>query len=62
MTILLDTNILVRFTNPADSDHSLVVSALEVVRRKGYRPSIVPQVLYEFWVVAPGRLTKMVLG
>lgn len=52
MTILLDTNVLGRLVNPADPAHSLSLESIAVARQRGYRPAIVPQVVYEFWVIA----------
>lgn len=52
MKILIDTNILIR---SAQSDHPDSSAALEAVDRiilKGDIPCLVPQNLYEFWVVA----------
>ena len=51
MTCLLDVNVLLRLTQPAHSQHQESVEALTIVQRQ--RPCVlVPQTLYEFWVVA----------
>lgn len=52
MTILLDTNVLGRLANPADPLHLSALHALTTARAKGFRPALVPQVIYEYWVVA----------
>jgi len=50
--ILLDTNILVRSFNKASREHGETVRAVAELRRMGHTPVIVPQCLYEYWVVA----------
>jgi predicted nucleic acid-binding protein len=62
MTILLDTNVLGRLANPADLFHQVALDALIIVRERGYRPALVPQVIYEFWVVAIRPLDQNGLG
>lgn len=52
MRILLDTNIIGRLYQPNDKRHKSCVEALEKLPRLGYTVSLVPQVIYEFWVVA----------
>ena len=62
MTILLDTNVLGRLAHPADPLHATALEAVATARRRGYRPTIVPQVLYEFWVVATRPFEQNGLG
>ena len=62
MTILLDTNVLGRLAHPADPLHATALDAVSIARRRGYRPAIVPQVLYEFWVVATRPVDQNGLG
>src|SRR4051794_30625396 len=50
--ILLDTNVLTRLANRGHSEHVLATTAVERLNDAGGQPVIVPQVLYEFWVVA----------
>jgi predicted nucleic acid-binding protein len=50
--ILVDTNVLLRFTDAANPDCETARRALRVLRRRGDIPAIVPQNLYEFWAVA----------
>ncbi|MCA9189406.1 MAG: hypothetical protein R3E01_22295 [Pirellulaceae bacterium] len=52
MTILLDTNILLRLSDRADSKHAVTLHAVEALKLDGRNLGIVPQVLYEYWVVA----------
>ncbi len=57
MSVALDTNILTRAAQPAHSSHKETLDALEVLRKQGESLCIVPQNLYEFWVVATRPLT-----
>ncbi|RIK79768.1 MAG: PIN domain nuclease [Planctomycetota bacterium] len=50
--ILLDTNILVRIANPADPQCQAALDAIDTAIQRRHVPCIVPQVIYEFWVVA----------
>lgn len=52
MRVLLDTNILVRLHDIADPQHPDAVDAIEWLEDQGHVCCIVPQVIYEFWVVA----------
>lgn len=52
MRVLLDTNILSRLAEPADKDHKVAVDALAALRANGHELCLVPQNLYEFWVVS----------
>jgi predicted nucleic acid-binding protein len=49
---LLDTNIILRFCNAADTDHGLVVAAIAQLLNQGDDCVLTAQVLIEFWVVA----------
>ncbi len=49
---LVDTNVLLRFTRQADPMHPVAASAIHALRDSGERLCIVPQNLYELWVVA----------
>ncbi len=62
MRILVDTNIFVRLANPADVQYECALESLALVRMLGYRPCIVPQILYEYWVVATRRAEQNGLG
>jgi predicted nucleic acid-binding protein len=51
-TYLLDTNIILRFSNPSDGQHELVTNAVAAILRQGDECYLAPQVLIEMWVVA----------
>ncbi len=51
-TYLLDTNIILRFSNPSDSQHQLVTNSVAAILAKGDECYLAPQVLIEMWVVA----------
>lgn len=52
MSVGLDTNILTRAAQPNHPLHSDTLNSLERLRRQGEDLIVVPQNLYEFWVVA----------
>lgn len=52
MRILADTNILARIAQTAHRQHAVAAAAVERVLDGNDDPCIVPQILYEFWVVA----------
>jgi predicted nucleic acid-binding protein len=52
MDVLADTNILVRGVHRKEAGHREALQALRALRDRGDRICIVPQNLYEFWVVA----------
>jgi predicted nucleic acid-binding protein len=52
MNVLLDTNILGRMAETGHAQHPLAVDAVAAIIARGDTPCLVPQVLYEFWVVA----------
>ncbi len=54
--ILVDTNVLLRMVQPTHSMHGQAISALAKLRQEDEALCVVPQVLYEFWVVATRRL------
>lgn len=49
---LLDTNIVLRFSNPSDVQHDLVTDAVATLLANGHDCYLTPQVLIEMWVVA----------
>lgn len=53
--ILLDTNLLTRVTRAADPQCTVARAAIATLVKRGERLVIVPQNLYEFWVVATRR-------
>lgn len=52
MLILADTNILLRLVEHEHPHHATAVEAIDILVTRGHQPCIVPQVAYEFWVVA----------
>lgn len=62
MRILLDANMLLRSVQPNHPQHADAVSAVISLEAGGYHPVIVPQVLYEFWVVATRPVPQNGLG
>jgi predicted nucleic acid-binding protein len=50
--ILLDTNLLTRMTRSHDPQAGVARAAIQTLLRRGERLIVVPQNLYEFWVVA----------
>ena len=52
MRVLLDTNILLRIEEPEHEHHPVAAEAVAVLLGRGHHIVLVPQVLYEFWVVA----------
>src|SRR2546428_13856799 len=52
MRVLADTNILARLAQPAHHQHQNALNAVEVILARSDDPCIVPQAIYEFWVVA----------
>ncbi len=49
---LLDTNIVLRFSNPSDSQHYLATEAVATLLRQGNECYLAAQILIELWVVA----------
>ena len=62
MRVLLDTNILTRSAQPAHPHHEAAVSSPSLLRARGDTLFLVPQNLYEFWVVATRPLGENGLG
>src|SRR5438132_1191789 len=52
MSVLLDTNILTRSAQPHHPMHQPAVEAQAILRKDGETTYLVPQNLYEFWVVS----------
>ena len=51
MKYLLDTNIVLRFSNPSDNQHVMAVNAVSYLLSQAHECFLAPQVLIEFWVV-----------
>ena len=52
MKVLLDTNIVLRLGNRNHAMHSEALASVERLDANGHECVVVPQVLYEYWVVA----------
>ncbi len=52
MTVVLDANILLRTVDLSAPLRPVAMAAVTVLRTRGDTPTVVPQSLYEFWVVA----------
>ena len=62
MNVLLDTNIVARMAQPGTAAYAVAQDATNALGRQGDTPCLVPQVLYELWVVATRPLTVNGLG
>lgn len=51
MNCLVDTNILTRLAEPGHAMHQAAIDAVKLLAAQGHKLCIVPQNLYEFWVV-----------
>jgi predicted nucleic acid-binding protein len=60
--VLLDTNILLRLAVASHPTHADAIAAVHKLRLRGDEPAIVPQVLYEYWVVATRPTAQNGLG
>lgn len=61
MNILVDTNILIR-SIPGQSMYRVAADAIAEPRRQGETLCLVPQILYEFWVVCTRPMAQNGLG
>ena len=52
MTVLIDTNVLLRVRDANDPRHSECVAAIDALQSSAHSPFICMQVLAEFWVVS----------
>jgi predicted nucleic acid-binding protein len=59
---LLDTNVVVRLSEPGTPLNQVALDALAELRRQGANLCIVPQVIGEFWSVATNASTANGLG
>jgi predicted nucleic acid-binding protein len=62
MLVLLDTNILLRLAVPVHPMHMVARDAVIKLQAKGDRLVIVPQNIYEYWVVATRPIPNNGLG
>ena len=52
MRVLVDTNVILRFTQNVNPGHAVARSALTQLSTSGHELCLVPQSIYEYWVVA----------
>ena len=52
MIVLLDTNVLLRLDHVGHPHRPIAREAIERLLDEQHQPRILPQVLYEYWVVA----------
>ena len=62
MNVLLDANIPGRMAEGGHSQQQIAVDAVAALISRGDSPCLVPQVLYEFWVVATRPIASNGLG
>lgn len=62
MTLLLDTNVLLRVAQPSHPMHDAARRALELLNEDDVKLCIVPQIIYEYWVVATRPVENNGLG
>ncbi|MCA9048092.1 MAG: PIN domain-containing protein [Planctomycetaceae bacterium] len=62
MKTLVDANILLRVAQPGSSFHTVVVAALIRLNDAGNELCLVPQVIYEYWVVVTRPVSGNGLG
>ncbi len=62
MTILVDTNILLRMAEPAHSQQKIAHQSTQALLARAEKLIIVPQILYEFWVAATRPIAQNGLG
>src|SRR5689334_17696126 len=62
MSTLVDTNLLARIAQPTHVLHHIALDALAVLGGQGEPVVIVPQIIYELWVVGTRPLAQNGLG
>jgi predicted nucleic acid-binding protein len=62
MTILVDTNVLLRSTEFAHPHQPIAALAIKALDDAGHSLAVAPQVIYEFWVVATRPVAQNGLG
>lgn len=62
MRVLCDTNILLRAVSSDSPHHTLAIRSLVKLKTSGKIPVIVPQCIYEFYVVATKKVADNGLG
>lgn len=62
MSLLIDTNVLLRLAQPSSADHATAREALLKLDAEHVELCLVPQVVYEFWVAATRPVSVNGLG
>ena len=62
MRVLLDTNVILRATQQADPLYATARGCISQLLSQAFEPCLVPQVLYEYWVVATRAVANHGLG
>lgn len=62
MSVLVDTNLLTRISQPDHSQHAVASASINTLLSKAETLHVAPQNLYEFWVVATRPLANNGLG
>ena len=62
MKVLIDANILLRVAQPTMASHAASLAALTQLANADYDLCLVPQSIYEYWVVATRPITVNGLG
>jgi predicted nucleic acid-binding protein len=62
MNVLVDTNVLLRLAQPESPHHATARAALVALDAAGAELCLVPQVIYEYWVVTTRQLSANGLG
>lgn len=62
MRVLVDTNVLARLAQAGHAHHAIAHAAVRRMLERDDEPCIVPQVLYEFWVIATRPVSGNGLG
>jgi len=62
MTIVLDANVLLRLADPTCAARPTAIEAVRLLLARGESLRIVPQTLYEYWVVATRPIVNNGLG
>jgi predicted nucleic acid-binding protein len=62
MRVLVDTNVLGRLSQPSHPLHSTAIRAVKLLHDGQHELRIVPQVIYDYWVVATRPTSQNGLG
>ncbi len=57
MRVLVDTNVLIRLFQPSNPSSPIAASAIHELKKHDFEVVMVPQILYELWVVATRTVT-----